>query len=165
DDYLTKPFSSAELLAAITARLERREVTARAIEGSIEEAKRRLVQMIAENRGGNLANDPASEEVVRQLADRLGLTGTQALAAKGELEKATGLLGQIANGNLNPSLVASAGLSTVTALVELTKLASFATDRLSGMLKGRTIRAHFGTELTVYVARDQQVVPQPPRSD
>jgi signal transduction histidine kinase len=47
DDYLTKPFSSAELLAAIAARLERREVTARAIEGSIEEAKRRLVQMIA----------------------------------------------------------------------------------------------------------------------
>ncbi len=47
DDYLTKPFSSAELLAAIEARLERHEVTARAIEGSVEEAKRRLVQMIA----------------------------------------------------------------------------------------------------------------------
>jgi hypothetical protein len=128
------------------------------------ELLQRLVEMIAENRGGNLANDPASDELVRQLADRLGLTGTQALAAKGELDKATGLLGQIANGNVNPSLLASAGLSTVTALVELTKLASFATDRLSGMLKGRTIRAHFGTELTAYVAQDARVVPQePPR--
>lgn len=47
DDYLTKPFSSAELLAAILARLERREVTARAMEGRIEDAKRQLVQMIA----------------------------------------------------------------------------------------------------------------------
>ncbi|MGQ9850746.1 MAG: hybrid sensor histidine kinase/response regulator [Aggregatilineaceae bacterium] len=47
DDYLTKPFSSAELLAAILARLERHKATARAIEERVEDAKRRLVQMIA----------------------------------------------------------------------------------------------------------------------
>lgn len=126
------------------------------------ELLQRLAEMLAENRGGNLANDPESTELVRRLADRLGLTGTQALAARGELEKATGLVGQIANGTLNPSLLLAAGLQTVAAVTELTRLAAFATDRLGGAFRGRTIRAHFGTELTAYVAQDTPVVPQEP---
>ncbi|MCX7800229.1 MAG: hypothetical protein N2109_07805 [Fimbriimonadales bacterium] len=129
------------------------------------ELLQRLAEMLAENRGGNLANDPASSELVRQLADRLGLTGTQALAARGELEKATGLLGQIANGDVNPNLLLSAGLHTVAAVTELTKLAAFVGDRLGGVFRGRTIRAHIGTELTAYVAKDAEVVPQDPPKD
>jgi hypothetical protein len=57
----------------------------------------------------------------------------------------------------------SAGVQTVAAVTELTKLAAFAGDRLGGVLRGRTIRAHFGTELTAYVAQDTKVVPQEPK--
>lgn len=47
DDYLTKPFSAAELMAAIMARLERHSLTAQEIESKVEDAKRQLVQMVS----------------------------------------------------------------------------------------------------------------------
>jgi two-component system sensor histidine kinase/response regulator len=47
DDYLTKPFSSAELMAAILARLERHQMTVKETERDLEEAKSQLVQMVA----------------------------------------------------------------------------------------------------------------------
>lgn len=47
DDYLTKPFSSAELIAAINARLERQRLQTESLEQQIEGAKRQLVDMVA----------------------------------------------------------------------------------------------------------------------
>jgi len=47
DDYLTKPFSAAELMAAIMARLERHSLTAQEIESKVEDARRQLVQMVS----------------------------------------------------------------------------------------------------------------------
>lgn len=47
DDYLTKPFSSADLLAAILTRFERHQITVKETKKELEEAKRQLMQMIA----------------------------------------------------------------------------------------------------------------------
>lgn len=46
DDYLTKPFTTGELLSAVRARLERHEAIARAAEENLEDARRRLVHMV-----------------------------------------------------------------------------------------------------------------------
>ena len=68
DDYLTKPFSAAELLAAIMARIERRDLTARNISGEVEEAKRQLVQMVAhELRTPLVSIEMALDIISRQL--------------------------------------------------------------------------------------------------
>jgi two-component system sensor histidine kinase/response regulator len=47
DDYLTKPFSTAELVAAIMARLERQQATVQESEVRLEETKRELVRMVS----------------------------------------------------------------------------------------------------------------------
>ncbi|MBN1679597.1 MAG: response regulator [Anaerolineae bacterium] len=47
DDYLTKPFSTAELLSAITARLARQKLTSDEMAKDFDEARRELVRMIA----------------------------------------------------------------------------------------------------------------------
>lgn len=121
----------------------------------------RLAEMISENKTGNLANDPKSEELIRNLAKDLQLNDTEALDAKGDLDKATGLLGQLTTGRVDANLLAAASLGTVNSLIELTHVAAFAVDRVGGMLKGRTIRAHIGTELTAYVAEDATIAIQP----
>lgn len=138
----------------------------RSMESALDDEERRqllvrLAEMISENRDGNLSNDPRSEELVRGLADQLGLSDTRALDAKGDLDKATGLLGQVSSGRIDLDLLMSASLGTVNSLIELTQVAAFAVNRVGGMLKGRTIRAHFGTEVTAYVAADATVTIQP----
>ncbi len=47
DDYLTKPFTSLELLTAVTARLERHKMIARMAEQELAQAKRSLIRMVS----------------------------------------------------------------------------------------------------------------------
>jgi len=69
DDYLTKPFSSAELIAAITARLERQNVTSQELEKKLEDTKRQLVQMVShELRTPLVSIEMALDLISRQLS-------------------------------------------------------------------------------------------------
>ncbi|MCL4237996.1 MAG: response regulator [Anaerolineae bacterium] len=71
DDYLTKPFSAAELLAAIMARIERRDLTARNISGEVEEAKRQLVQMVAHELRTPLVSIEMSLDIISRQVGQL----------------------------------------------------------------------------------------------
>jgi len=69
DDYLTKPFSSAELIAAISARLERQNATAQDLEKKLEDTKRQLVQMVShELRTPLISIEMALDLISRQLS-------------------------------------------------------------------------------------------------
>ncbi len=68
DDYLTKPFSAAELIAAITARLERQDISTKSLEAKLEDAKQQLVQMVShELRTPLVSIDMALDIISRQL--------------------------------------------------------------------------------------------------
>jgi two-component system phosphate regulon sensor histidine kinase PhoR len=69
DDYITKPFSSAELRSAITSRLERHQLASQQAEQQLEEVKKNLVRMVAhELRTPLVSISMASEIVSRQLS-------------------------------------------------------------------------------------------------
>jgi two-component system sensor histidine kinase/response regulator len=69
DDYLTKPFSSAELIAAVTARLERQNATTQDLEKKLEDTKRQLVQMVShELRTPLISIEMALDLISRQLS-------------------------------------------------------------------------------------------------
>ena len=68
DDYLTKPFSAAELIAAIVARLDRQTLTEQEMASKIEDTKRQLVQMVShELRTPLVSIDMALDIISRQI--------------------------------------------------------------------------------------------------
>jgi two-component system sensor histidine kinase/response regulator len=68
DDYLTKPFTLAELRAAISARLERRRAINDSVGLELEQAKRTLVQLVShELRTPLVAINTATEIISRQI--------------------------------------------------------------------------------------------------
>lgn len=71
DDYVTKPFSRSELLAAIRSRLERHQNIAETHERSLEEAKVKLSSLVANELRSPLSSVNKVKQVIEQQIDQL----------------------------------------------------------------------------------------------
>jgi signal transduction histidine kinase len=79
DDYLTKPFTRAELLAAIHARVERHQVLADSHAQQFEEAKTTLTHLVAHELRTPLASILMVQEVIARQVGQLTSRQTQEL--------------------------------------------------------------------------------------
>jgi two-component system, sensor histidine kinase and response regulator len=77
DDYLTKPFSTAELLAAIHARFERQRLQTEGLEQKIEGAKRQLVDMVAHELRTPLVSIQMALDIISRQIGQLSPTQLQ----------------------------------------------------------------------------------------
>ena len=133
DDYLTKPFSAAELIAAITARLERQDLSAKSLESKLEDAKQQLVQMVShELRTPLVSIDMALDIISRQLnqlspyqiQELLDYIGRGSNRLNHLVEQMV-LLTQLETGMLTPEIVQEHGMTLHTSemLIAATNLA------------------------------------------
>jgi signal transduction histidine kinase len=74
DDFVTKPFSAEELISAVEARLERRNMFVRDAESKLEQAKLRLTRMITHELKTPLVSMNSVLDIVARRMDRLGQT-------------------------------------------------------------------------------------------
>lgn len=72
DDYLTKPFSQAELISAIKARLDRFQLISDYRNEELEKAKKRLTHMVAHELRTPLVSITMIEELISRKLDTLG---------------------------------------------------------------------------------------------
>lgn len=79
DDYLTKPFTKAELLDAITARLERQASIAQAHQQHVEEAKRVFSRMVAHELRTPLVSINMVQDIISRSFQRLSASDLQEL--------------------------------------------------------------------------------------
>lgn len=71
DDYLTKPFTKPELLAAVQTRLVKREVTVRANDAELEQARMRIARLITHELRTPLSQFMMVQDVIARQSDRL----------------------------------------------------------------------------------------------
>jgi signal transduction histidine kinase len=71
DDYLTKPFTRAELLEAIRARVKRREVIAAMERARLEEAQQRLARLVAHELRTPLISISTVQELISRQMNQL----------------------------------------------------------------------------------------------
>ncbi|MBA3726082.1 MAG: hypothetical protein H0W86_06430 [Armatimonadetes bacterium] len=130
-----------------TSRERASDALSELLEGA--DSKETLEQIQKMFEGGEIpAFRPNTEDVAR----RLGLANTLALAQKGGLAAIPGLLRDIGRGSLTHIAGAEAGL-LVGAINELANVGGQVGGWIAGRLKGSNIRAYAGTPITVYVAK------------
>ena len=118
DDYITKPFTSAELVSAIATRLERRQALTREAERSLDAIRQQLMRMVTHElrtplTSINMVVDVISRqrnvletEQLTELLDTLA-AGSKRLS---RLVDQIVLISQLQSGMLSPSNIQEAGL-------------------------------------------------------
>ena len=102
--------------------------------------------------GGLIGDEMGSDDVVSALAARLNLSGLKQLADARSLGDLVGVFKGIAVGQV--TRVASGHVLTVIdAVSELAGLRRSVGNRISGLFKGRNIRAFPGTPVTAFIIR------------
>lgn len=102
--------------------------------------------------------DPnAKSEDLASLSARLRLDGIKKLAEEGRIDEVARLMDDVKSGRDRVSLVGGDPVTTLLMMSDLGQLAGGVTDRLSRMLKGRSIRAHVGTKVEAFVAESATV--------
>ncbi len=138
DDYLTKPFTPPELLAAVMSRLERTTGALRAQRQQIDEARRKLVQMVThELRTPLISISMVPELISRQLGqltpeqmqDLLADLGTGSQRLKRLVEQMV-LITRLEAGALTGERIRSHGLPTqswelLTAAIDLARKSAY----------------------------------------
>jgi K+-sensing histidine kinase KdpD len=71
DDYLTKPFTSAELLAAVYTRLDKQKLAQKEADAGLEEARSKLIQMVSHELRTPLISINMSLEIIAKQIDQL----------------------------------------------------------------------------------------------
>jgi signal transduction histidine kinase len=71
DDYLTKPFTSAELLAAVYTRLDKQKLAQKVADAGLEEARSKLIQMVSHELRTPLISINMSLEIIAKQIDQL----------------------------------------------------------------------------------------------
>lgn len=139
-----------ELNRANTGRPETTDVEV-ASPGSEEESAQRAVQeLIQQGESGGL-----DAKQVGELARKLGMNETAKLADAGRLNEVQSLIRTVRGGGSIANLATG---GPVAAALELVTFAGDVSHRLGRNLGGRNIRAHPGTKISAYVARETTVV-------
>lgn len=112
------------------------------------EAKKALANMLE----GLLGKQMGSDDIVAILAARLQLSSLKQMAEARSLGDIIGVFKGIATGEITRIATAHTGL-VVDAISELTGLRRSVGDRISGLFKGRNIRAYPGTPVKAYIRR------------
>ena len=110
------------------------------------DAKKALEVML----GGLIGNEMGGNDVVKLLANRLSLSSIAKLVDANSLGDLVGAFKSIASGELKRIGSAHAGL-VIEAIAELSGLRKSVGDRISGLFKGRNIRAFPGTPVVAYI--------------
>lgn len=128
-----------------------------------EDSQRLLSQLAADLEEGRALDlgDPEVRKTLAEAADKLGMGSTARLLEEGEIKQASDLLSQVRRGGSATALLSGASLTTVGAAMELVNLAGNVGSRVTGMLKGRNIKAHVGTRVQAYVASPASLLPVP----
>lgn len=74
DDYITKPFTTGELLDAVSSRLERQQMLAHSIEADLESAKRHLFDLISQEIQGPVESLALMTNAIMTQLNQLSLT-------------------------------------------------------------------------------------------
>lgn len=116
------------------------------------EAKKEVEALLSGLKGGEMG----SAESVAKIAEDLKLKSTEQLAKQHSLKDLEYTIGRISAGDL--TRVATGDPTVVIqAITELAGLRFAVGDRISGIFKGRNIRAYPGTVLSAYVAETKKV--------
>jgi hypothetical protein len=134
-----------------------------------KEASREMLSQIYEGfEGGRMPNfeSPQTKDALRQLADDLKLEGVARVIEQDQVREMNALLQALRGGNAAKTILSGNALLAVAGVMELANVAGSVGQRLGGMFKGRTIRAHVGTEVQGFVAETVEVrVPENPTKD
>jgi hypothetical protein len=117
-----------------------------------ETSKKALEEML----GGLSGKDMGSSDIIAALAGRLNLNATKQLAEANSLKDLVGVLKGIAAGQVTRVATGHA-LLIIDSIGELAGIRKSVGDRISGLFKGRNIKAFPGTPVTAYVAEKQLV--------
>ena len=120
DDYITKPFTSSELVKAIETRLERQHAITREAERSLEETRQQLMRMVTHELRTPLTSINMVVDIItrqRKVLDTDQLTellDTLAIGSKrlSRLVDQIVLISQLQSGMLSASSIQDAGLQT-----------------------------------------------------
>jgi len=113
-----------------------------------ENAKKSLQQLL-DGLSGSDMGDPNS---IADLADALGLKSTSELARTNSINDLKDVLKGISAGEVARIATGQSTL-VIEAIAELAGLRKAVGDRISGLFKGRNIKAFPGTPITAYVAK------------
>ena len=102
-----------------------------------------------------------ANERLKKLSEQLQTKGILNLTTQGKVSDAIELVKGINGTSPQLDMKGGSGLETLAAFVEMASIAGTVGDKLSRMLKGRTIRAHIGTPIKAYVSETVTVVPKP----
>lgn len=117
----------------------------------------KLSEGIEKGDWGDLLDSKESAQLLKRVADRVGMPETSSLLEKNELQRAKATLREVTAGRVAEGLVGGEGAVAVAAVAELTKLAGGVGSRLSRTLDAPNIRAPIGTPVVVNVAQDTMV--------
>ena len=123
-----------------------------------EASKKALENML----GGLAGKDMGSNDIIAALAARLNLSATKQLAEANSLKDLVGVLKGIAAGQVTRVATGHAIL-VIDSIGELAGIRKSVGDRISGLFKGRNIKAFPGTPVTAYVAEKLMVDAPSPR--
>lgn len=76
-----------------------------------------------------------------------GMPGTRTMVDRDQLDQVQKLLGDLRSGGAVAALATGGGAAALTALSEMAHVAGEVTDKIGGMLKGRSIKAYLGTHV------------------
>lgn len=114
-----------------------------------EETKKSLQKMLE----GLSGADMGDSKIISMLAERLNLGSMRKLADTNSLNDLIGALKGIAAGEIARVATGQATL-VIEAIAELAGIRKTVGDRISGLFKGRNIKAFPGTPVTAYVAKE-----------
>jgi hypothetical protein len=123
-----------------------------------DEASKKSLQQMLEGLAGI---DMGDSKIVTMLAERLNLGSMKKLAETNSLNDLVGALKGIAAGELTRIATGQTTL-VIEAIAELAGIRKTVGDRISGLFKGRNIKAFPGTPVTAYVAKETMIdAPEP----
>lgn len=117
DDYITKPFTHVELLAAVNARLNRQKIAEQTVALTVEQAKKKLAQLVTHELRTPLVSVSMTLEILSRQLGHLSQPQMQELletleAGNKRLSRVVDqiiMITQLEAGSLTPSVIAEIG--------------------------------------------------------
>jgi hypothetical protein len=117
-----------------------------------------LADLLTEGKLSAEANTPEGREQLRKVCEELGMAQTAQLAKKNALGKIEATLEKMQPGTRALAFATGGKTLAVDAVLEVARFAGQVPERVTGLMRGRNIRAQIGTPVRAFVRETVEIV-------